>query len=229
MTFINKVKIKICGVTNGEDVRLVCNAGADFLGLLLDVPSPRSLTLEGVESLSKISSVPVVILFSDAETEKILNAVETIRPYAIQLQGSEPPEMIIELRKSVATEIWKALHFPAQGDDVVPIEEAKQMMKEYATAGADKFILDTVVVRGEKKQQGGTGRTHDWGLAKELVVLSALPVFLAGGLNPENVCEAIEKVRPYGVDLSSGVEMSVGKKDPVKVQSFITRARGCTA
>ncbi|MEW6201875.1 MAG: phosphoribosylanthranilate isomerase [bacterium] len=219
------MKIKICGVTNEEDVRLISDAGADYLGLLLDVPSPRSLTLERVEGLSKISRVPVVILFSDAETEKIQKAVERIRPYAIQLQGNESPEVISNLRKYVTTEIWKALHFPAQGDGIVPIEEVKHKMKEYAEAGSDKIILDTVVVREGKREQGGTGKTHDWGLAEELAALSAVPVFLAGGLNPENVCEAIEKVQPYGVDLSSGVEKSVGKKDPQKVRTFIKRVR----
>lgn len=226
---MNGVKVKICGITNRDDLDLAAEAGADYAGILFELPSPRSVSAETAEELSRSSRVPVVLLLFDSAMERALEIVERVEPAAVQLQGHEAPEFVRELKKSFSGEIWKAVHLPADGSPNVDKEEVLEKMKQYVEAGADGFILDSVISVPDGRQMGGTGRIHDWNTSREVVEAVSKPVFLAGGLKPENVYQAIYAVRPYGVDVSSGVELSVGKKSPARVHAFIKKAGMCRA
>ncbi|MEW5945157.1 MAG: phosphoribosylanthranilate isomerase [bacterium] len=219
------VKIKICGVTNEEDVRMVGAGGADYIGILVDMPSPRSVSPERALVLAGAASVAVVLLFQDAPVEKIASAARSIRPAAVQLQGDEPPEAARELKEKLSCEVWKTIHLPAEtAAERGFVERAGAVMRAYASAGVDRFVLDSVVVTGGERRMGGTGKTHDWKTAAELVRISPVPVFLAGGLTPGNAARALDEVRPGGLDISSGVEKTVGKKDAALVRMFVQNA-----
>lgn len=218
-------EIKICGITREQDVELVCGAGADYVGLLIDMPSPRTLTVERAAELARLSTLPVVLLFFDKPPEQVAGIAAELRPHGIQLQGHESPEDTAFLRERLECEIWKGVHLPVQGTGQVDVGQVEQRIKAYAQAGADKILLDTVVKSSGETQMGGTGKTFDWQTAAELVPRAPRPVILAGGLKPENVAQAIKTVRPHGVDLSSGVESAPGIKDPDKVRRFIQAVR----
>lgn len=217
--------IKICGVIQEEGVRLISESGADYLGLLVDMPSPRTLTPEKAAEFASKATIDVALLFYNKDVDGVARAVETARPAAVQLQGDDPPEAVAALRKRIGANIWKSVHLPAEGTGGVDVANVVSKMKEYADAGADRFLFDTFFMENGKKRIGGTGKTYNWDVAKELVAASPLPVILAGGLTPENVGEAIRATRPQGVDVASGVEISKGVKDPEKVKRFMRNAR----
>jgi len=217
--------IKICGVTREPDVELVGRSGADFMGLLINMPSPRSLDPAAAARLAAMSPIPVILLFMGAKQDLIAEAAGAMRPAGVQIQGEEAPEYIAGLRELVSCEIWKGIHLPAQGAGGWSVETYLAKIRCFAESGADKILLDTVLLKGDIKQMGGTGRTYDWRKARDLAARSPRPVIMAGGLNPENVAEAIRTVRPAGVDLASGVESEKGVKDPVKVAAFVKNAR----
>ena len=220
--------IKICGVTREEDVDLVGDAGADYLGLLIDMPSPRTLTAERAAELMARSKAPVVLLFFDKPREELARIVNELTPHAVQLQGHESADDVKWLCREIDTEIWKGVHLPARGGGGVQVQEVIDTMNGYTMAGADKILLDTVVKTAQGEQRGGTGKTFDWDAAAEIVLLCGMRVILAGGLNPDNVADAITRIHPYGVDLSSGVEKSPGVKDPDKVRAFVKAVRGAS-
>jgi len=218
---MNRRLIKICGITREPDVELVGRSGADFMGLLIDMPSPRTLDLETAARFAALSHIPVILLFFGATLELVAEAAEKIRPAGVQIQGEEPPEFIAGLRAIVPCEIWKAVHLPAGGSCDFEIEAHHEIIRRYAESGADRILLDTVLLKGNTKQMGGTGATYDWEKARLLAERSPKPVMMAGGLTPENVADAIRAVRPAGVDLASGVESQKGIKDPGKVAAFV--------
>jgi phosphoribosylanthranilate isomerase len=218
-----KTRVKICGVMLEEDVALVNRSGADYIGLLVDMPSVRSLSPERAAVLARLATVPVILLFMDAPPDFISNVVCSIHPAGIQLQGRETPESVSHLRSMIECEIWKGVHLPASGTGHLSIRESKRKIYCYHEMGADKILLDTIVEKDGKEIRGGTGITYDWDAGREIASGAPCPVFMAGGLNPENVCDAIAAVRPYGVDLASGVEKEKGIKDPAKVALFMER------
>lgn len=220
--------IKICGVTRESGVGLVSGSGADYLGLLINMPSPRSLDPDTAARFAKLATIPVIILFMNAEKQLIVDAVERIRPAGVQLQGDDPPEFISELRPLLSCEIWKGVHLPASGAEEWSIGEYARKIESCCEAGADKILLDTTVKTAGGKQMGGTGKCYDWNRARRIVEMSPRPVIMAGGLTPENVADAIRAVRPAGVDLASGVESEKGIKDPVKVAAFVRNVRAAT-
>ena len=119
-----------------------------------------------------------------------------------------------------------ALHgVSAERSEQVCVNDIKNQMDSFVSAGADALLLDTVDISGDKLRFGGTGKTSDWNIAKELVKGAKAPVFLAGGINPDNVREAIQTVRPYGIDLCSGVESVKGKRDREKVNRLMRNLR----
>jgi phosphoribosylanthranilate isomerase len=205
----------------------VGSSGVDYIGVIVEVPaSRRSVTVAQAAEIGRASDAPSVTLFVNAGTRLIERAVDTVAPRAVQLHGHEEPEDVARLKVAMPCEVWKTLHLPRRGRE----QDLKGLlagMREFIDAGADRFLLDTFVDRGGKRQIGGTGLTADWGLARELVSSANYPVFLAGGICPENVCEAIERVRPYGVDLSSGVESDVGRKDPGRVRALMSAVQKC--
>lgn len=222
---MSQFTIKICGVTREQDAAVIGESGADYLGLLIDMPSPRSLTEARAAELLRISKAPVVLLFFNKAREDVAAIVERLKPHGIQLQGQEPAKDVNWLRQRLTCEIWKGVHLPATGQGQVQVQETLADINRYDVAGADKILLDTVVKTKDGEKRGGTGITADWNAAAELVTLAQKPVILAGGLTPGNVAQAIQTVNPAGVDLSSGVESAPGVKDHDKVRAFVRNAR----
>jgi phosphoribosylanthranilate isomerase len=201
------MKIKVCGITRPEDACAAAGAGADALGFVFYGPSPRNVAPGAAAEICRglppfLLRVAVVVDPSDDEVRRI-EAV--FRPDLWQLHGDETPERCREL---APRRLLKALGFPR---DAGPPPEAYPV---------DGFVLDRASPR-----RGGTGETIDWAAAAEFVRHSPRPCLLSGGLTPENVVPAIERVRPYGVDASSGLETGPGIKDPGKIRAFIQRCR----
>ena len=224
------VKTKICGTTSVEDARMVEEACADYIGIVVGVEfSPRCLSVEQALPICQQVSLPVVILVFNWDAQQIREAVETLRPHAVQLLGLEPPSLVKTLKGAVDCELWKSTHFPPEGSTQVNIEEVLGQVGLFVEAGIDAILIDTVIPSsGQTMRYGGTGKVNDWAMAKRLVEAISVPTFLAGGINPENVQRAIEEVRPYGVDLCSGVEADHGKRDPEKLRRLMLGVRKAT-
>ncbi|MDE1171942.1 MAG: phosphoribosylanthranilate isomerase [Verrucomicrobium sp.] len=202
-------RTKICGLTRPEDVRAALDAGADALGFILYPKSKRHVTPDQAAAL--LASVPpfvsTVAVLVDPSAEEVRGLAARLPFTHFQLHGKETPETVAALRP---LKIIKALTLPAD----------PALVKAYEAAGVEAFLLDTPA-----PEHGGTGRTFDWGLVPAFAAQTALPFFLSGGLTPDNVGAAIERVRPYGVDVASGVEASPGVKDHQKIARFIAACR----
>jgi|SoiMethySBSTD1v2_1073268.scaffolds.fasta_scaffold05395_1 phosphoribosylanthranilate isomerase len=201
--------IKVCGMTRAEDVHAAADLGVDAIGLVF-AESPRRLYAEQARRIIRDLS-PHILRFgvfvdeNPAEIARIAAVAELDR---VQLHGFEDP-MIQEL---VGTRVVKAFRARDAG-----------VLEEIATWGAQTFFLDA----WSPAQAGGTGKTFDWSIAKGAATLGRL--ILAGGLSPENVAQAIHEVRPFGVDVSSGVESSPGVKDRAKMRAFVEAVREADA
>ena len=244
-------KVKICGITNLEDREMTAAAGADYFGVIVDVPySPRTLNWETAAGLLKDAPLPGVALVFQQDLQQIKHLVEFCQPQAVQLLNPVPLDWLRELKGSFP-EVgwWQSLFLPAAGIaaphlnieelrhtcetatglcSCLPhpnIEGLRLQMQELARDGADAVILDTAVKRAGKTRFGGTGQTSNWELACSLVETSPLPVFLAGGIKLSNIKVALDAVRPDGVDLCSGVEVRPGRKDPAKLRELIDLVR----
>ena len=202
-----QVKVKICGITNREDAFGALEAGADALGFIFYSQSPRHITPKVAGEI--IGALPPFIakvgVFVNASDQEVRQVIERTGIGTLQFHGEEPPEFCRQFRAQTI----KAFR--------ISNVESLQELPAFET---NAWLLDSCV----PGQLGGTGVTFNWELAKQAVSLNR-PVILAGGLNPENVIEAVKQVRPYAVDVSSGVELSPGKKDPQKVRDFIQRAK----
>jgi phosphoribosylanthranilate isomerase len=207
------MNVKICGITNEGDARMVLGAGADAIGVVVDVPvdTPRKITLEKAavirDFVSDISHAFVVVLMPET-VDEVASVCGRLNPDGIQLHGSETPEFVREVKENVGCNIIKAIHV---GGDV-DLDYVKAVA-EYA----DMLLLDTKA--GDRV--GGTGLTHDYTTDREIKELTGKRIILSGGLNPDNVVEAVKAVKPYAVDASSGVESEPGVKDLLKVSRFI--------
>ena len=201
------VKIKICGITNREDALHAVACGADALGFVFYEKSPRCIEPEQARAI--IAALPPFVasvgLFVNERPQRIEEIAAFCSLGLVQLHGDESPEACLIPGRRVI----KALRVR----DAQSLERAA----DYAVAG---LLLDAWV----PGTYGGTGHTFNWQLAAR--VARQRPVILAGGLTPENVAEAARAVRPYAVDVSSGVEAAPGKKDPEKVAAFIRAAKG---
>jgi phosphoribosylanthranilate isomerase len=201
------VKVKICGITNSEDAEFAIQSGADALGFVFYEQSPRSVDRETVRSiaLSLPPFITTVGVFVNEDPENIKEIASYTGLDVIQLHGSEPPEHCTLHRKVI-----KAIRVKELAD--------LSLLDRYRSASA--FLLDTY----SAKSYGGSGRTFNWEIAVEAKKHGN--IILAGGLNPENITEAIQFVKPYAVDVSSGVEHNKkGNKDHNKLRLFIERAR----
>ena len=217
----------MCGITTVEDARLVVEAGADYIGVIVGIDvSPRQLTIEQARPICEQSSLPVVNLFFNRTAEQIREAVAVLKPHAVQLLGQETPAMVRALTQTIPCQIWKSVHLPPVDEGEVDISEFLDTVNSLVDAGIHAALLDTVVsAAGEDRRWGGTGQVNNWTAARSLVEAISVPTFLAGGINPDNVREAIETVQPYGIDLCNGVEMSKGRKDPEKLRRLMLAVR----
>jgi phosphoribosylanthranilate isomerase len=198
------MKIKICGITNVADGQFAIRHGADYLGFIFYDKSPRyihpALLAEWIGRLQDVKKVGV---FVHKPIDDIIEVVKDCSLDVVQLHGGESDEDINKLH-DYGVEVWRAFGLKCEAD----VEEA-------FVCKVDKVLIDSI----SSSEYGGTGKVCDWKLAAQLA--SKRDVMLAGGLNPGNVVEAIEAVQPFGVDVSSGVELRPGKKDLVKLEEFL--------
>ncbi len=211
-----QVKVKICGNTRKEDVEHAIKSGADAIGFIVGFPStPRNLDLDKAEQLMKDipKSIERVVVTNEDDQYLLYKIAEKLPITAIQLisHGSYSQE-IREIFPGI--QLIKVIHVEPE----TLIQSVSNFSKDY-----DTILLDTKT----KDIPGGTGLTHDWSLSRKAVtIIHPTPVILAGGLTPNNVEEAVRIVKPYYVDISSGVESTSGIKDHNKVETFIKRAKG---
>ena len=202
-----RTRVKICGLTREQDVRSAVELGADAIGLVFHAPSPRAVSLELAASLSARvpAFVTVVGLFVDAEPEAVRAVLRRVPLGALQFHGGEPPDYCAAFERP-----WiKAV---AMRDGIDPLAQARRY------AGAASLLLDTF----DARIAGGTGKRFDW----ERVPPELAPhIVLAGGLDADNVADAITRMRPHAVDVSGGVEASKGIKDRNKIADFMQGVR----
>ena len=219
-------RVKICGITNVEDARLVAAAGADAVGLNFFSESPRFIDLETAQTI--IESLPPsmikVGLFVNATANQINAVAIQLALDMVQLSGDEPPEIVAEL----SLPAMKAFRIGESGLSSVAawLGRCREIGKMPAACLLDAF---------KPGQFGGTGQTLDWSQlvtdqkslfgSKDAPQANKPPLVLAGGLHSSNVAEAVFTVRPYAVDTASGVESSPGKKDATLVQAFVSTAK----
>ncbi|MGQ9628081.1 MAG: phosphoribosylanthranilate isomerase [Anaerolineae bacterium] len=203
------VKVKICGLTTLRDALAAAEAGADFLGFVFYPPSPRYITPEQARQIieavrSQHAAVRFVGVFVDEELDEVRKVMARCDLDYAQLHGSEPPEYVAALMPRAI----KAFR--------VRDRASLQELSLYKPAA---FLLDAYC----PTRPGGTGTAFDWGLAT--LAKTCGRIILAGGLTPENVAEAVRHVRPYAVDVSTGVEARPGEKDKAKMRHFISAAK----
>jgi len=217
--------IKICGITSVADARMLSDSGIDYLGVLVTVrQSPRSVDVATAAAIVAAATVPVVALTYNHPIDDVLQMVRRVQPAGIQLAGTEPEHYIAALRDRVDVALWKTVHLPASDAGEVAADELARLIDHFSAIGIDRVILDTVITRGPCEMRGGTGERCDWSIAALIKQRVNMFLFLAGGITPENVRDAVRQVHPDGIDLSSGVERSRGKKDPALVRRLIEAA-----
>ncbi|AGL03386.1 phosphoribosylanthranilate isomerase [Desulfoscipio gibsoniae] len=218
-------EVKICGITNIEDALSAAREGADYLGVVVEVSySPRSLTVEGAREIFSRTPLPAVALVYQMSPERIKYLVNSLHPHALQFLNLAPETITWCKKEFTELECWQSLHLPPAGEGL-DRENVLAQIKAGCEAGADVIVLDTAAVVGGTQRYGGTGRTSDWQLVRELGVACTVPLFLAGGINPANVQAAIKVVNPEGIDLCSGVEAQPGKKSPDKIRALMQAVR----
>lgn len=199
----NLVRVKICGITREQDALAVAMSGADAIGLVFYDKSPRHVSIERAAMLVAVLPpfVTVVGLFVDASAESVCEVLSSVSVDVLQFHGEETPEFCEQFNKPYL----KAIR-------VQPGVDLLQCAADFHSAQG--LLLDAHV----EGIPGGTGAVFDWTLIPKDV---PLPLILSGGLNADNVADGIERVRPYAVDISSGVEAGKGIKDAAKITRFM--------
>jgi phosphoribosylanthranilate isomerase len=205
-----RVKLKICGITSWVDARRACDAGADYLGFNFYARSARYIAPAKARKIVQRlpSKVVAVGVFVNEGEVKILEIARTVGLGYLQLHGDESPAVVARLARSVG--VIKA----------VRVRESFRPAQLARFKRADEILLDGF----DEKHRGGTGKTFDWDFARRSNKYGR--IFLAGGLTPENIAEAIRTAKPYAVDICSGVECKPGKKDPQKLEQLAHALRG---
>jgi phosphoribosylanthranilate isomerase len=209
------MKVKICGITNIDDARAAMVAGADLLGFNFYAKSPRYITpAKAGEIAAEIRSDgagPLLVgVFVNAPLDGVRSIMEIAQIDLAQLHGDEPVSVVEQLHGRG----FKALRPTSE-------TEAEIDAEWFAPYGPNAPVL--LIDAYRKDQYGGTGHVADWSIATKLA--QQYPILLAGGLTPDNVADAIKQVRPWGVDVASGVECAPGKKDAVKMRAFVECVR----
>ncbi len=204
-------KVKICGITNLDDALLALELGADELGFNFYTESQRYISPKATRKIIDVlpPNVFKVGVFVNEPIESILKTAELAVLDAIQLHGDESYEYVRDLHSRTSVEIIKAIRIKPDFD-----------WSEAMDFDAHAILFDSF----SKDEYGGSGKRFDWKIAADAIMMIPY-LYLAGGLTAENVAEAIRVVKPYAVDVASGVELSPGKKDPIKVAAFIKAAK----
>src|SRR4051812_14961414 len=204
------VRVKVCGITSLEDALAAVGAGADALGFNFHPASPRSVSIaQAAKIIRKVPPfVTTVAVFVDPTLNLVRQVLFRCRMDMLQMHGQETPEFLA--------------NFPS--DKVIKaqaVRNAASLKALVAYPAVSAFLLDAY----HPGLAGGTGKVFSWDLARKAQGLKK-PIILAGGLNPENVADAVRQARPYAVDVASGVESAPGKKDKLKMTRFIKNAKG---
>jgi phosphoribosylanthranilate isomerase len=213
-----RTRIKICCIMTAKEAQMAVAAGADALGLVAEMPSgPGPIADDLIAEIAATVPPPVAtfLLTSRLTAKEIAAHVGAVGTSTVQVVSHIDPaehELLAALRP--ATRRVQVIH--------VENEDALSLIPEYAPR-VHAFLLDSG--RPAAAELGGTGRVHDWTVSAEFVRRSPVPVFLAGGLNPENAARAVAEVRPFGLDLCSGVR-TAGRLDEVKLHAFFAAVRG---
>jgi len=204
-----RTRIKICGITRAQDARVAADAGADAIGLVFYPPSPRYLPLERAAEIRDALPpfVQTVALFVNADAAQVAQVLQRVRPAMLQFHGEETPEFCAQF----GVPFVKAYRVRS---GVSAGEHALEYLRPFARAAA--WLFDSHV-----PEYGGVGESFDW----SLIPSTDKAVILSGGLSRANIAAAIRRVRPWGVDVSSGVESAKGVKDGAKIAAFIAEVR----
>lgn len=205
-------RVKVCGIMSESDLKCAISGGADAVGFIVEIDGSRHrISAKAANSL--MTKVPVfvksVAVIAPHDVEEACDLAKKTGADILQIHSNFCLNDLISLKDRVSQKIIAAV--PSGSDEAYSLGLA-----------ADAVLLDTF----KNGMLGGTGSTHDWNLSAEAARNIKAPVILAGGLNPSNVADAITKVRPYAVDVSSGVETD-GRKDPEKVDAFVRAVRSC--
>jgi phosphoribosylanthranilate isomerase len=217
--------IKICGNTSLEDAQLAVEAGADAVGFVF-AQSPRRVSAAQVAAIAPQlpATIEKIGVFVDASLDEIVSAVREAGLTGVQIHAQSDPDLPADLRVRLGPElqILRVVHF-----EVGAVESVADQVERLArNPHVDGVLVDSRTATAV----GGTGVKFDWAAARKAVFNDgrSLKLVVAGGLNPENVTEAIATLRPWGVDVVSGVEAAPGRKDRAKVKDFVTRARNAS-
>jgi phosphoribosylanthranilate isomerase len=216
------VKVKICGITNLEDALVAVEAGADYLGFILYPPSKRAITAgpvkEIVNELRKHPKCPLLVgVFVNETKPQIAQVLEDCRLDLAQLSGEEVPSMVADQQSILFGRSYKGIRPGSQ-------TEAEVEAEWYAVPNRPDYLPSLLIDTYHPTLRGGTGEKGNWAVSATLA--KQYPgLMLAGGLTTKNVAEAIRQVRPFAVDVASGVEAEPGKKDHTQVRAFIERAK----
>ena len=208
---MSRTRVKICGVTHVEDALLACELGADAIGIVMTPTSPRGVSIENARAIRDAlpAFVDAVVLSHDLSAERVRAIIDGVRPDLVQFHGSED---------AVFCELFGVRYTKAVGMDGDVDVRAVAAAHPRATG----FVLDG----HPPGQQGGRGKAFDWSrIPRDL----GRPILLAGGLNADNVGDAIRAVHPWAVDLASGVEASPGIKDAAKMRAFFAAVHAADA
>ena len=211
-------KIKICCIASIEEAGKAIEHGADALGLVGPMPSGPGVIDDGLiaEIASSVEGVETFLLTSETSAEEVIRHHRRVKTTTIQLVDSLEDGTHDEIRGAIPNvTLVQVVHVigPQSFDDALEAAETA----DYVLLDSGNPLLDTKVL-------GGTGKTHNWEISRRIVEASTKPVFLAGGLNPDNVRQAIDDVEPYGIDLCSGVRTK-GNLDESKLQDFVSKVR----
>ncbi|MFA5955269.1 phosphoribosylanthranilate isomerase [Hyphomicrobium sp.] len=206
---------KICGITTPEALDAAIAGGADYIGLVFFAKSPRHLEIARAKALAGLARgrVKIVALTVDASDETLQEIVDEVAPDALQLHGGETPERVAEIKRKFGRAVIKA----------IPVATAEDASKARDYVGVADVILFDAKASSGADLPGGNGRTFDWSVLEG--VSDSIPFMLSGGLDPDNVAEAIAQMHPAAVDVSSGVEMAPGVKDPERIRRFLHVAK----
>lgn len=211
-----RTRVKICCISSLEEARLAIRFGADALGLVGQMPSGPGVVADDVAAqIVRVTPPPIAtfMLTSETTTRGIIAHQQRVGANTIQLVDAVPDEAYTQLRAVLpAIKLVQVIHVINEQT----VDEALEAVEQ----GVDALLLDSGNPNLAVKELGGTGRTHNWQVSRQIVEQSRVPVFLAGGLNPENVQKALDAVQPYGLDICSGVRTD-GHLDAHKLAAFM--------
>jgi phosphoribosylanthranilate isomerase len=210
-----KTKTKICGLTTADTMAAALAGGADYVGLVFFAKSPRNVSLQDAAKLAQLArgKAQIVALVVNADDAMLTELIEHVAPDVLQLHGSESPERVADIKIRYGRRVWKAL----------PVETAADAERAFAYVDHAGILFDAKPPK-DALLPGGNGHAFDWSVLTALN--GRLNYMLSGGLNPDNVAQALRATSAWGVDVSSGVERAPGVKDAVLIQRFLRAVNG---